>query len=313
MRKMVTVLGLLGLTVLSLSSCLSQPAPPPTSRATHPAPCSLGPALRAAVTTRPPTGHIVYSSDGDIYVMQADGSHRKQLTSDPWPQFDPNWSPDGKHIAYRDGRNGHNEIYVMNSDGSGKLNLTNHTSDSWSPAWSPNGRTIAFASDREGVLSIYTMHPDGSGVRRLTSEWGEYPTWSPDSRQIAFAAHRDGNYEIYVMNADGSNQRRLTTNPAYDMAPAWSPNGRYLAFDTQRDHLPPAEVGIGPEFEIHVMRTDGTCDTRLTSNLVEDRFPAWSPDGSRVAWSEQGHILLMNSDGSNPIDLGPGSFPDWGR
>src|SRR5205085_7642588 len=162
MREKVATLGLLGLAVLSLSGCLSQPTPPPTLQATRPASCTLTSALRAAVTSRPPTGHLVFSSDGDIYVMQADGSHRRQLTSDPWPQFDPTWSPDGKHIAYRDGRNGHNEIYVMNSDGSGKLNVTHHISDSWSPAWSPDGRTIAFASDREGLLSIYTMHPDGS-------------------------------------------------------------------------------------------------------------------------------------------------------
>ena len=83
MRKMVPTLGLLSLVVLCLNSCLSQPVPPLTSQATRPTSCSLTSALQAVVTARPPTGYLAFSSDGDIYVMQADGSHRKQLTNVP--------------------------------------------------------------------------------------------------------------------------------------------------------------------------------------------------------------------------------------
>ncbi len=114
------------------------------------------------------------------------------------------------------------------------------------------------------------------------------------------------------MNADGSDERRLTNNPAYDMYPAWSPDGKYLAFDTQRDHYPPVDQGAGPEFEIHLMNTDGTCDTRLTNNAFEDRFPNWSPDGTHLTWSQNSNVSIMNADGSGQIRLAAGSFPAWG-
>ncbi|HXQ38534.1 MAG TPA: hypothetical protein VN843_31325, partial [Anaerolineales bacterium] len=84
-----------------------------------------------------------------------------------------------------------------------------------------------------------------------------------------------------------------------------------IVFDTQRDYFPPAEVGIGPEFEIHMMNADGSQDMRLTNNLAEDRFPVWAFDG-RISFSSNGSLLIMNADGSNQIKLiDSGAFPDW--
>lgn len=260
------------------------------------------------------------NSNSDIYILNVDSALQrtneaisKRLTTHPATDFDPTWSPDGNHIAFRSQRDGNDEIYVMNADGSCQTNLTNDPANDWSPAWSPNGKQIAFARsfDIGSFTDIAVMNIDGSGFTRLTYEHGEYPAWSPDSKRIAFASARDGNYEIYVMNADGTNQTRITDNPAYDMSPSWSPDGAQIVFDTQRDYYPPAEVGIGPEFEIHMINADGSQDTRLTNNQAEDRFPAWAFDG-RISFSSNGSLLIMNADGSNQIKLiDSGAFPDW--
>jgi tricorn protease-like protein len=125
----------------------------------------------ALVLITPTTGHsastalrgkIVFDDDGaDAWSVNADGSSRRRLTSDPAPEFDPSWSPDGTKIAYRSevmnlGGNGNSEIYVMNADGSEQVNLTRDPAQDYSPAWSPDGRTISFASDRGARSTIST-------------------------------------------------------------------------------------------------------------------------------------------------------------
>jgi len=288
----------------------------------------LGPALAAAPSTASTgcgttggspaleSGDIAFTLDHlantDIYSSRLDGSDVRRLTTDPGQAFDPSWSSDGRSIAFRSTRDGHDEIYVMTWDGSCQRNLTDSDADSWSPAWSPDGRQIAFAHFFDGPSApqdVAVMSVDGSGLRRLTTAHGEYPAWSPDGKQLAFASFRDGNYEIYIMNADGSDQRNVSRNPAYDMSPSWSPDGRLIAYDTQRDHQPPAQVGIGPEFEIHTMMTDGSGDRAITKDGLEDRFPTWLGDG-RLIWAKGGTLWLAEADGTRASSLGSGTFPD---
>lgn len=158
----------------------------------------------------------------DIYAMNADGSDVQRLTHGNGfgVSENPNWSPEGKRIAFD--RNGN--IYVMAPDGSNLRRLTRTPAESSHPMWSPNGKTIAFQSRRDGKMEIYTMDADGTNVRKLTNTpvgRSMNPDWSPDGRKIAFISERDGNMEIYVMNVDGSDPRNLTLNRARDAHPNW--------------------------------------------------------------------------------------------
>ena len=260
------------------------------------------------------------NNNTDIYLLDVDAAlggkgnaTMQRLTTDIATDFDPTWSPDGTHLAFRSQRDGNDEIYVMNPDGTCQTNLTKSPEGDWSPAWSPDGKRIAFARffDSNPFTDIAIMSADGSVLQRLTTQGGEYPVWSPDGTRIAFASASDGNYEIYVMNADGTNQIRLTDQLAYDMSPSWSPDGKHIVFDTQRDSYPPAEVGIGPEFEIHMIAADGSKDIRLTKNEDEDRFPSWGPNGW-IAFSRNGSLFLMKPDGSDQMQLSEsGTFAAW--
>ncbi len=110
--------GLATLLAAGLTACASGASPSP--RASSPAPSRTP--LPDTIAPSTLTGRIAFSSEDDVYVMDADGSHLRRLTTAPGPEFEPSWSPDGTRIAYRDSRRGINrndEIYVMNADGTG--------------------------------------------------------------------------------------------------------------------------------------------------------------------------------------------------
>jgi Tol biopolymer transport system component len=115
-----------------------------------------------------------------------------------------------------------------------------------------------------------------TNIRALTDQSADnrFPRVAPDGKRIAFTSYRDGNAEIYLMNTDGpstgsgvtSAVTRLTNSAGDDEAASWSSNGSQLAFASNRDG----------DYEIYVMNTDGSGQSQLTNNDVQDRWAAWA-------------------------------------
>ena len=160
--------------------------------------------------------------NGEIYVMDPNGSNIVRLTTNAAEDGQPAWSPDGSKIAFVSDRDGNAEIYVMNAtDGSGLVNLTHDPGTDYAPAWSPNGTKIAFQSDRQTDFAVWVMNADGSNPTRLTdpSTQAGAPGWSPDSTRIAYEQGGD----LWVMNVDGSRKIRITSGFWIDGLPRWRP------------------------------------------------------------------------------------------
>ena len=174
---------------------------------------------------------IVFSSyrdlNGEIYVMNADGTAQTRLTSTTdAAEQEPVWSPDGSKIAYTSYRSGPAQIWVMNADGSGQVQLTGLTdgSTSYSPTWSPDGTKIAFTSFRAGRPDLYIMNADGTDQTRITDTTTgveNAPSWS--ARGIVFNAQVDATPMLFLINPDGTGLTQLSRGgtPSYD--PAWKP------------------------------------------------------------------------------------------
>jgi Tol biopolymer transport system component len=233
--------------------------------------------------------------------------------------------PAGGRIAFMSTHDGNPEIYAVYPDGRGLTRLTYSDSGDIAPAWSPDGTRIAFGCGigpetdggfrTVGPSDICVMDADGRRLVRLTNDLvsdGE-PAWSPDGGRIAFRRAAD----IYTMKPDGTEITRLTTDAAAS-EPGWSPDGTQIVFTSRRD--------LGPDGianpEIYLMNADGTEALNLTQDLAtEDGHPAWSPDGTRIAYdsypSTGGAIAvwLMDVDGSNKVWLPPApgndSEPAW--
>ena len=132
--------------------------------------------------------------------------------------FAPQWSPDGKEIAYSD-----LDIYVMNADGTGRRNITHSPRvDDYFPVWSPRGDRILFRANGQW----HTIHPDGTHHLNLRRTKVFDPSWSLDGRRIAyhtFTTKHD--FDIYSMTSVGTSVVNLTntSRPVQEKDAAWSP------------------------------------------------------------------------------------------
>jgi Tol biopolymer transport system component len=210
----------------------------------------------------------------DIYVMNADGTGRRQLTRSPGDDTAPAFSPDGRTIAFETNRDGNYDIYVMDADGANPRRLTTDPASDRAPAWSPDGRSIVFTSERDvrRQPDVYLMKPDGTGLTQLTSRVSNWsPSFSPDGKRLALQVDKD----IYVMDLATHDLHRVTFDPDNGMSPTWSPDGTRLAFVSNRRG----------RLELFQTDLDGAHQQLLASIASGAAIdPRWSPDGSRVAF-----------------------------
>jgi Tol biopolymer transport system component len=235
-------------------------------------------------------GEILFSvyPDGDITIMNADGSDRRTLLDRP-TDFEinldrhANWLPDGTGISYTVDDFGQAEIWLMNSDGSNQRFLIGDVATNSSHAWSPDGRLLIYVSTQNKImlynLANQSITPLTDGHFRSESD----PDCSPDGSRITFSATEAGNQDIYFANLDGSDLTRITNHPETDQNPDWSPDGSKIVFSATRDgdHVNDIyiiDLGQGTEAE-------GNVPVQLTFGDTLDVDPDWSPDGLMVVFA----------------------------
>ena len=212
----------------------------------------------------------------EIWVMNADGSGKTQLTFDGVRSRVPTWSPDGERIAF--GRSG--DLWVMDADGSDQQQLTSGPNLDFGPRWSPVEDRIAFFSDRNGGSAVYTMRSDGTQIVQMTADAlnAGAPGWSPDGAQLFFSdnfcATCAAESDLFVMDVDGSNLRQLTdTEPENEGGGGWSPDGTHIVIDVPAlygNHLRKADIAV--------IAVDGSGVVYLTRTLgIDEQHPDWSP------------------------------------
>ncbi len=277
---------------------------------------------------------IAYLRDGQLWVMDGDGSGHTQLTFGPDEVRSPSWKPDGTKIAFM--RYPEGEIYSIKTNGKFETNLTNDPAGDSDPKWSPDGTKILFRrDDGTGRYSIWVMNADGSDQTQLTfpTHSDELAAWSPDGSLIAFV--REG--RLWLMNGNGSWQQlhyESDIPPPWETVygtPKWSPDGTRIAI-ARSIAIDPG--GNPPIFsgDIVVVNVDLLNVNPITvAWLGIDHHNSfnWSPDGRQIVYtyvevdnenidiSSQIHILndidvpFDSTQLTNPV-LNPfNGNPDW--
>jgi TolB protein len=323
----LTVLTLLALTLALGTAIIGASLFAPDSHATSP-----------LMSGEAANGLIAHDGGGDIWLIEPDGSDERRVTSGPELDILPSWSPDGTKLAHwsisnpaRTSTSVNDAEYV--NGGTATLAVIDLASDErveiatdlkvdWdfgtAVTWSPDSSSLAFShlAGKTPLIDIVALADPSLQPVRLVDGWS--PSWSPDGRLIAYRGPV-GRPGVWVIAPDGSDTtchkscgawagRKVTrvTGSGYAFTyPQWSADGSLLTF----------YAGPDGYHDVWVARSDGSDEWAVGDELVEEYWPSFSPDGSRVAFGRnvgpgccEFEFVLSDPDGSQQVTLAAGPF-----
>lgn len=216
----------------------------------------------------------------DIWVMRADGSEARRITTDPANDNDPSWMPDGESLVFSSDRDSRGDLYrVRLSDGHTERLTRNFVGRALMPAVSPDGRQVAFGGQtlRMGQFWAYQVHvldlSTGESGPLASSGGACWPSWTPDGRAL---------YHVQLEREPSIIQRRdLTSDQAmvahsdeklWSYYPRVSPDGEWLVVSVSPEHHE------GEDWDLALVSTSNPSRrVVLTTGAGNDRLADWRP------------------------------------
>lgn len=166
-----------------------------------------------------------------LIVSDADGFNPKPILSSNEPIMSPDWSPDGRKIAYVSFENQRAAIYISDVASGSRQLLSDFPGINGAPHYSPDASHIALALSMNGSNpNIYLMSIGSHALRQITHDnsINTEPNWSPNGENLVFTSNRGGGPQIYKVGSNGGEANRITFDGHYNATPSFTPDGKTL-------------------------------------------------------------------------------------
>ena len=273
------------------------------------------------VAWSPDSREVVYSMAGSLWRQKIDSKTAQQLTDGPRYDYQPDWSPDGKHVVYVSYQNDAMELWLLDLTAGKSHQLTNGGAVNVEPRWSPDGKRIAFVSTsfkkRFHVFRADVNDEQLENVVQLTGETKSdlpryyysafdteiNPVWTRDGKEVLFVSNRGhihGTGGFWRMKAEpGSEAREIhyeETN--WKARPDISPDGSRIVYSSY----------LGRQWHnLWVMPINGGDAFPISYGDWDETNVRWSPDGKLLAfisnqqWNTQLAIQQFGNGSAKPL------------
>ncbi|HEY3204737.1 MAG TPA: protein kinase [Thermoanaerobaculia bacterium] len=240
-----------------------QPARRGRRRRARPAAAASTPRLTQLTLARALEESPVFSPDGEMVAFAADvegvrkiitrpvaGGAETAVTSGPFDDIQPSWSPDGGTIVFVRAREPRRKLEpgdVFGAYWGGDVWIVDRASrresrlveDAYNPSFAPDGSRIAVDAPWAGQRRIWLVDANGRNPKQLTSDVSEAighvrPRWSPDGRRIVFQNMESTKFDVRVVDLESQRLVWVTNDLFQDIQPVWSPSGRFVYFSSYR-------------------------------------------------------------------------------